>query len=164
MNQVPLHHVRRVRKVAVDGVDCPLGRARVVAQRMNGVLRNRTYPGRNGCDDDSAHVEGAGGLSIAPDVADHVSGCGEVGGCVADSEHAVSANDVVDNGAASADARAGTVNGAADGVVVNDGAHACCLLVVDASEAGARPGPTVIDGDCADVVIVDDIAVLKAEI
>src|ERR1044071_7223309 len=164
MNQVPLYHVRRVRKVAVDSVDCPLGRARVVVQRMNSVLRNRAYPGRNGCDDDSAHVEGAGGLSIAPDVADHVPGAGEVGECVGDSEHAVSANDVVDNGAASADARAGTVNGAAYGVVVNRGAYARCLLVVDTSKAGARPSPTVIDGDCADVVIVDDIAVLMAEI
>ena len=49
MNEVPLHHIRRSRReVAVERIDCIVGCARVVAQRMNGVLRNRRCTRRGG--------------------------------------------------------------------------------------------------------------------
>ena len=121
---------------------------------MDRILRNRIHAGA-GRRKNSTAYDRAGDVGIARDVADEVAGRGHVGSAGLDAVHGIAADNVISD-------RVG--GGATDGVVVNSNVLARRAADKDPSEASSRSGPAVVDRDRADVVVVDDIEVLEAEI
>ena len=121
----------------------------------NGSYFVKTYSRRSGRRKNSASYNRGGDVGISRDVADEVSSRGHVGAASLNAIHGIAADNVISD-------RVG--RRATDGVVVNSDVLARRAADKYPSETGSRSGPAIVDRDCPDVVVADDIAVLEAEI
>src|ERR1044072_4943817 len=97
MNKVSLDHIRCRREVAVARLDCALIRSGVVAERVNGVLRNSADSGWYGGENNSANADEACRVGVGADIANRVAGAGGIRAGFVNSIDVVGAYNIVCN-------------------------------------------------------------------